>query len=530
MAIGAKRKASIELGVTTSDMEKGLADARRKLRSFGADARKSLGERNLKGKFGMDPKKLGGKSKTFGGGFLGGALAGGLVTSGLMTAVGDIIDVEKALTRLQIAGEISTGDMATFRAEMMRVSNATGVSRNELVKGAAAYTALTGDAKGAATATQLFAEIAAGSGASMEDIARSAAALRSNLKIDPKDFRGAFDVLIKQGKMGAIEISDLAGELAKVAPQFGAFAGSRSVAGMSELGAMLQVTRQGFGGAEEAATGFNGLMTQIQRNAKKLRKAGVEIIDPKTGKMKNLLSIVRQISTNQKLMKPGALLETLGEEKAVRAMGIIIENLKEVDRIKSESLNSDQVAKDNLIWQQSAAGKISRAMEIAKNKIAEAFTPERIEAFAGALIKAANGLVAIIDALDMIISKMDIEGSAAKIFADRWVGAAAGMSPEQKTAKAQSMIAQATKVESGEMGPNERAGAAGLRIAAQELLAQGDVWNGGSTSKSTVDVVKVAQVLAEAMAKVKLQVTMNESEVAKKVDNAAVKRAPAARR
>lgn len=383
----------IAIGASSADMDRGLRDARKKLRSFGADAKKSLG--------GLGKKALGGGLGALGAGF--GIQAAG----GLTEMVTEIFDVEKALTRLQISGSMTGAELASFRDQALAVSKATGVSRAEIVKGAAAYVMMTGDAKGAAEASQLFAEIAAGSGANMEDVAKSAAALRQNLKIDPKDFRKAFDVLIKQGQLGAVEISDLSQQLAAVAPQFGNFSGSKTVEGMSELGAMLQVVRQGFGSVEEAGTGFRGLMTQIEKNQKKLKKAGINIIDPKTNKMKSLLSLIREMKDNKGLQKTGAMFDLLGEAKAVQAAGLLMERLEEVDRIKRDSLGSDQVAKNNAIWQASASGKMAKAWESVKNSLAEAFTPERIEAFAAALVKVTDLLVKAVELVDEITRSLD---------------------------------------------------------------------------------------------------------------------------
>ncbi len=497
MAIGAKRKAKIELGATTSEMDKGLAEARRKLRSFGADMRKTLGERGLKSKYGIDPKKFGGggKGRNVGGGFMGGMVAGGaamLVGGGLLDVGSQILAVEKALTRFQIAGEVSQGTMSKFRKELLAVSNATGVSRGELVSGAQAYVALTGDAAGAIEATRLFGEVSAGTGAAMEDVAATAAALRQNLKIDPKNFRAAFDVLVKQGKIGAIEIKDLATKMANIAPQFSTFAGARSVEGMSELGAMLQVAKQGFGSADEAATGFNGMMTQLNRNQKKLKKVGVNVVDPKTGKFKNLLQIVREIGANTKLAKPGALLDVMGEEKAVRAMSVLIENLREVDRIKQESLNSDQVAKDNLAFQSSTAGKLQRAMEAAKNTIAETFTPERIQMFAETLVKVVELAAKLVGFIDTIGKKVgEVVGHAtsdvekrARADVDKEFDAAMKGSAADKRKTADALFSAAGELgarghQGGLPGRYQDAYVEAANIRASELRKAGDQWGGG---------------------------------------------------
>lgn len=526
-----KARAMIAIGADAKGLDKGLNDAKKRLKGFSKSTSKILGKGAGVAKGGLGMLGTG----------LGIQAAGGLMAMGA-----DIMNVEKQLARFQIAGEVSSATMSDFRDELKNVSNATGVSRNELVKGAQAYVALTGDAAGAIEATRLFGEVAAGTGASMEDVSATAAALRQNLKIDPKDFRKAFDVLVKQGKIGAIEIKDLATKMANIAPQFSSFAGSRNVEGMSELGAMLQVAKQGFGSADEAATGFNGMMTQLNRNQKKLKKLGIKVVDPKTGKFKNLLQIVREIGENKAIQKPGAMLEALGEEKAVRAMSVLIENLKEVDRIKRESLNSDQVAKDNLAFQASTAGKLQRAMETAKNVIAEAFTPDRIERFAAAVVKLGDAFAKIVGFISDIaghIDEMNLGSDAGKKmtadFASQGLthdDSGKALSPEESKKRILA-AARGEKVDAFNMNAaqskEERVAAA--RAAAKRtgmLIPQDDNWAQGRAAgnpfapqqQQPLDFKVLGDAVAAALARNPLVVRLGSSTVTKEIDKSPAKR------
>ena len=508
----------ISIGASSADMDRGLRDARKKLRSFGADAKKTVG--------GLGKKALGGGLGMLGAGF--GIQAAG----GLTEMVTEVFDVEKALTRLQIAGSMSAAELESFRQQTNAVSRSTGVARGEIVKGAAAYLAMTGDAKGAAEASQLFAEIAAGSGAGMEDIAKSAAALRQNLKIDPKDFRQAFDVLIKQGQLGAVEISDLSQQLAAIAPQFANFAGSKTVSGMADLGAMLQVVRQGFGSVEEAGTGFRGLMTQIEKNQKKLKKAGINIIDPKTGKMRDMLGIVRQIAANKALQAPGKLFEVLGEAKAVQALGLLIGKLDEVDQIKRDSLGSDQVAKNNAIWQASSAGKIAKAWETVKVSLAEAFTPERIEKFAKVLGQAADIMAKIvgftgdvIDFLDTASDPAGAERTGAEVAAQRQIVDKMGLSPEARKAE---LGRRALAMEAGtgsSMFGNQDNNLEAAQILAKEagiILARDDSWaktGNGAVAPAMNSPEALQRALTDAIARAKIVVNLDGGVVGKRIEN-----------
>lgn len=391
MAASAKRKAIIELSIDRGKLLPGLADARKKLQGFGGSVAKTT-MAGVKG--------------------VGSALMGGFGIQGagqITDMVGEIMDVEKGLTRLQINGSMTGAELASFRQTLMQTSAASGVARNEILKGAAAYVAFTGDAAGAKQAMGLFAEVANATGASMEDIASTASAMKANLKIDPADFRAAFDILATQGKMGAVEIANLAKELSGVAPQFSKFAGGTGVSGMAKLGAIAQVMRKDFGGIEETMTGFRGIMTQVTRYATKLKGVGVNVygIDPKT-KKKYKRDFEDIILDFKKARDAGKIDDTLmqgllGESRSVNAMNSAIDRYEELQNLKRQSLGSDAIAKDNATYLASTSGKIATAWNSIKNSLAQALTPDRIEQLANALMLAADAFTRVVGGIDKAI-------------------------------------------------------------------------------------------------------------------------------
>lgn len=433
MAVGSKRNAKIEITTDASKMDPGLAEARKKMRNFERDVKAFGGTAS---KIASMPLKAG---KAIGGAVLGGL--GIQAAGGITGMLGDILNVEKAFTRLQITGEMSTSQLQSFRDEVKRVSAATGLGREQILEGASSYVALTGDAQGAQNALQVFAEVAQGSGASMADIASTAAALRDNMGIDPKDFRPAFDILVKQGHLGAVEIKDLATQMASLAPMFAHFSGGKTLHGLAEAGAAAQVIRKEFGNADEMGTGFRDAMSDMVKNAKKLRAHGVEIftVDPKTKQkvLRDFFDIMSDIKKSDLAKDPELLQKVFGEIRGRRAIDALLNKLDQAKELMSTSEGSDQVAKDNAIYQESAAGKIERAWNNVKLAMADAFSPDRITALAGALGSVTDGLVSIIkdlkDVQDWIeahqaASKEELAAGAAK--------AADKMTPEQKKAYA----------------------------------------------------------------------------------------------
>lgn len=416
------RAARVDLQVTS-------AGARRELRAFSKDARRQLGDinasynparRSLGSRLGAGARSVGrvaGRGLAAGGraamsvaGGLGGLAMGavGAAGLGLAATAADVLGVEKALTRFQIATDATPQKIGKLREELGRVAKETGISRDQLMSGASAYVALTGDAEGAANSVALFAKVANATGASMEDISATAAAMKDNLGINPKDFEAAFSALSVQGKAGAVELRELSSLLAGVAPSFAAFKGGSGAAGLAEMGAALQVIRKGFGSSAEAATGMRSMMVAIQRNAAKFQAVGVKIYDkdPKTGKkrLRDFSDIVDSIATSRLAKDPTLLTKAFGSDEAKRAYDQLVNNRALLDDLIAKSSDSDAINRDAATYQQSAAGRVAKAWETAKMALADAFTPERIEALVQMLSKLAEGLGVVVDKIDRLVT------------------------------------------------------------------------------------------------------------------------------
>jgi hypothetical protein len=222
-----------------------------------------------------------------------------------------------------------------------------------------------------------------------------------------------------QGKKGSIELKDLAQEMASVAPSFAQFAGGTGVEGMTEMGAALQFIRQGFGGSAEAATGFRALMVSLNRNADKFQKAGVQMFDkdPATGelRLRKFRDLVMEIGDSPLARDPTKLTKAFGSDEAKRAFDQLWANRDALAGLVEESQNAKAVQQDLDRYMQSDAGKVKKAWEEAKNALAEAFTPERIQAFVAALVKAAEALGWVVDKADAVISTAEKAGRGAAI-------------------------------------------------------------------------------------------------------------------
>lgn len=386
MAVDWRKAVLVGLRLDPSKFAQDIAAAKKKLRAFGADVEKFLGKKVMKGGLlGRGGGMLAGVGK----GIAAGIGFGGV--AGIASVVGDVLSFEKALTRFQIATDKTPEQLAAFRAELGALSTATGISRNELLGGAQAYVALTGDVEGATQTAAVFAKVANATGASMQDIAGSAAAMKDNMKIDPADFEAAFSALHVQGKAGAVELRELATELAGVTPTFTQFAGGKGVTGLIDLGSALQAVRKGFGSSSEAATGLQSLMVAITKNAGRFEGKGVNVFttNSKTGKkeLRGLLEIVDDIAKSDLAKDPTKLTKAFGRDEARRAYEQLVNNRDLLDDLRKKSADQGAIARDAMTFQTSTAGRLAIALETLKTKIADVFTPERIAGFVDALGK-----------------------------------------------------------------------------------------------------------------------------------------------
>lgn len=407
------KRAEIELVADDRKFAQKLRDARKKWAAFGQGLTKGAGNvaKGTHKAFSRIAGSTLGKLTQ---------VAGFAGTAALVgSEVRNTMRFEEALTRLKIQAGAAMGSTDAFRRSVMNVSNATGLAREEVLAGQTAYVTLTGDVATASASMDLFAKIAKGSGASMDDIAGSAAALKQNLGIDPTEFERAFSILVHEGKAGSVELRDMASLMAKLAPQFAEFAGGKGVEGMADLGGALQVVNHGFNDADEAATALSGLMTSLTKNAGRFKAAGVDVFTTDASGVKHLRSvseIVDAIGASKLAKDPQALTKALGRAEAYRAYLQLRNNREEWRKLGEENLNAKDVAEDYAAFQDSASGRMQAAWVQLKNTIAAAFTPERIQAFIqflGFAVEMAGKLVDTLSNVPGYIEFLEGEGKVA---------------------------------------------------------------------------------------------------------------------
>lgn len=399
--------AELEITASSKGLNAKLNEARGKVASW-AKSMKGAASDALKG-FGGGLGKLGGGAlKGFGfGGVAGlGMQATSSITSFLKDGFDSAMNFERSLTRLQITAGRTPEQMEAFRKAVRASSRETGIGSNEIAEAAEKFVGLTGDMAGAEKQAGVWARIAQASSSSVGDIATLSASLSQTMGILPDQTEAAFSSLIIQGKAGAVELRDMASLLSGLAPQYAQFKGGSGLGGLREMGAEFQVIRHGFGSAEEAATGFRSLLTQVVQHADKLHKAGVNIFDkdPKTGhkRLKNFHDIIVAITQSKLMNDPTKLQKALGREEAHRAFLQLQDNLGLYNQLYQQASDTGAVQRDFAAKMASPAAKWDAAMNRMKETMAEAFTPERIEKFAHVLEFAVDKAAALVGAMEKV--------------------------------------------------------------------------------------------------------------------------------
>ncbi len=565
MAVSAKRNARIELSASSAGMDRGLADARRKMKQFERDTVRQEREaaRAEKNQRKQRQKDIRGAAS----GALGMIKNGAMMSLGIDAAggiqgmAGDVLDYEKQLTRLQITAEKSPAVMRAFSDSVMRASNATGVSRNDILGAASAYVALTGDMKTAQESTGTWAKVAQATNTPMADIASTAAAMTQQLGITSGEMEAVFSGLSQQGKAGAVELKDLAGLMAQIAPQWGMFQNGKGARGVAELGAALQVVKRGFGGdAAETVTGLQSLLTAVTKNAGKFAKGGVNVFNVgKDGKktMKDVFSIIDAIGKSKLVNDPEAMEKAFGRVEAYRAYLQLAQNKKMLQELTAVASDAGAIQRDFGTYMNSPSGKMEQAWTRIKNEVAAALTPERISAFANALVKAADAFIAIMEKAEEIWDRL--HGDDSKIvekrsteIANKWIADSKNLNPHEKEVRSRGMFEAYSKsvqepIKSGSEGTIQESYREANRKAAYALRAQalveGDPWRStgqagpvGSTledptARKVENEVMMRQLkegmveaIARGFAQAKSVVNMDGNAVANGVANATVHR------
>lgn len=392
-----KARAEIEITASSSKLAAGLNAARARFSSFASSIARGTSSTMRGAMTTLSKIKLPATASRAVGNFAGDMMTRGL--DAVVSAGKGVVDFNRDLTRLGIAANRTPEQMDEIGQAIRRVSKETAVSSDEILKGTANYVALTGDFNGATKAMSQFARISQASGAKVDEVAQATAALTQAMKLDPADIEAAFSAMIVQGKAGAVEIKDFAGELAELAPQFAQFKGGQGLGGIREMGAAFQIIRQGAGSASGAATQFQALMGELVASHKELGAIGVKVFEKDGKSLRNFAAIMQDIAKNKALDKASKVSDIFGRKESQAAIRTIRSQIGAMSDLTKAGEDTGAVQRDLTTYLESTAGRLDASLNTVKERVAEAFTPDAIETFADILEKAAEAIGFVIEGL-----------------------------------------------------------------------------------------------------------------------------------
>ena len=234
---------------------------------------------------------------------------------------------ERAMTRVAVTADATSEAQRYAFRQMQDLSSQTAMPVDKVREGLESLVAAGRSLPEAMDFLPSVARTAQASGATVNDIAKSADAVGSAFKIAGGDMQHAFDIMATGGKLGQFELKDMARYLPSLAPAAAAI-GMSGKKGLTDLVAMLQVLRKGSGTAEEAAGSMNNILQKMssEETTKRYKKMGVDLDDMfKKGKAsgKDMISVfmeATQLATKGDLGKLPNLISDMEFARGVRAM------------------------------------------------------------------------------------------------------------------------------------------------------------------------------------------------------------------
>jgi len=391
-----KPVASVEIRAESARLAADLARASDRFKKFGDGVKGSLAKGGRGG------------GGSIAGGVLLGNLASGVVSrasSFLEDGAKSAYNFEDKITRLAIAADKAPEAMDAYRNAVKGAAKDTGLDVDVIGPAADAYVKLTGDLDTATAALGTFSRVAQGSDSNIQDISLTGAQLGQTMGITADQMEEAFSALIVQGKAGAVELKDMAGELSGIAPQFAQFAGGKGLYGLRQMGATLQIVRRGFSDASEAATGMRDLMTAMLKHSDRLAGVGVHVFADDRKTLRNMKTIVDDIA--KKGLSEAQLVKVFGTQEAYRAFTQLKENGELYGQLVAKGYDAGAVQRDLNTYLASSAGRVALSWEKVKLAVLEAFTPDRIAKFASAVEHVVDLGFKLVDAFGEFEGKLE---------------------------------------------------------------------------------------------------------------------------
>lgn len=213
------------------------------------------------------------------------AVGGGLLGAGaaykLAGEVKQVAALDGALTRLAIQAHMGAEAEKELHKQILNTSVATGKGRDSLQEYLQGVIDSTGNIDIAVDSLQAAAKASQVTGADMNGLGLIVSDMATKFNMTGKQAGDALAIMIEQGEKGKWTLNEMA-RTGTMAMSVAGLAGMEGAEGLREMGATMQLIRQGFATAEEAATGFKTMVTRIYSPAVagKLKAMGISLETP----------------------------------------------------------------------------------------------------------------------------------------------------------------------------------------------------------------------------------------------------------
>ena len=236
---------------------------------------------------------------------LGTSIAGFAGIYGVGQAIKQVRDFEDSLADLAIFSRkmetAGPGWIDKVRKNFYKLSNDTGIAKEQLAAFANTFVTLTGDADAAMGSLEAMAKISVATGADMSDLAQVMSRLSGSLGIkNAKELTQSFAIMAYQANKGAMSFKDIAAAMPTIAGIASGAFGARGVEGVKGIGGLLQMAARvkGAGGAQTSVAAFLSQLVLKRKEAQALlgyqAELGTETAEGKF-KWKSLSDISKMI-------------------------------------------------------------------------------------------------------------------------------------------------------------------------------------------------------------------------------------------
>lgn len=334
--------------------------------------------------------------------------------------------------QLQNRGEV--------QADIFKAADAGAFSHNDVAGGLQKFVGLTGDLETGRKSLEAMARLSRATGTNFEDMEMAAGEVSNHLENVP-DKAAAIEQVMRivagQGKLGAVEIRDMAHQMAKIASQAGKFEGG-TAKNIGDLGILAQESklRGGSASAVQAATAVVSFASDITKGTTLKHWAGAHL-SPFTDSSKTTLRSPEELImealkySKGDLTKLGNLFPNKQSMRAVAGFAAVYRDHHGDEKSKLEAVTAEF---DHLRAAQLTAEEVQRAYteavhtgesaaQLANNKL-----DEMASSIQAALIPALAGFAPALEAIIPLFT--ELTGSLAALI--KMVTGAASKEAEDK--------------------------------------------------------------------------------------------------